>query len=94
MGELNKIDGISCKNPGGAFYVFPNVTEACKKLNLKNSKEFQQYLLYEAGVAVLARTCFGRKNEEENQEYVRLSYAASRESILEGVRRIKAAVEK
>lgn len=94
VGELNKIDGISCKNPGGAFYVFPNVTEACKKLNLKNSKEFQQYLLYEAGVAVLARTCFGRKNEEENQEYVRLSYAASRESILEGVRRIKAAVEK
>ncbi len=92
--ELNKIDGITCKNPGGAFYVFPNVTEACKKLNLKNSKEFQQYLLYKADVAVLARTCFGRKNEEEDQEYVRLSYAASRENIREGVRRIKEAVEK
>ena len=92
--ELNKIDGITCKNPGGAFYVFPNVTEACKKLNLKNSKEFQQYLLYKADVAVLARTCFGRKNEEEDQEYVRLSYAASRENIREGVRRIKEAVER
>ncbi|MDD5638189.1 MAG: pyridoxal phosphate-dependent aminotransferase, partial [Atribacterota bacterium] len=60
----------------------------------KNSKEFQQYLLYEAGVAVLARTCFGRKNQEENQEYIRLSYATSRENILEGVRRIKKAVER
>ncbi|MDD4363905.1 MAG: pyridoxal phosphate-dependent aminotransferase [Atribacterota bacterium] len=91
---LNDIDGISCKNPGGAFYVFPNVTQACKKLNLKDSKELQQYLLYEAGVAVLGRTCFGKKNQEENQEYVRLSYATSRENIIEGVKRIKKAVEK
>ncbi len=91
---LNDIEGISCKNPGGAFYVFPNVTRACRNLNLKDSKELQKYLLYEAGVAVLARTCFGRKNEEENQEYIRLSYATSRENILEGVKRIKEAVEK
>ncbi|MDD3657126.1 MAG: pyridoxal phosphate-dependent aminotransferase [Atribacterota bacterium] len=91
---LNDIEGVTCQKPGGAFYVFPNVTEACQKLKLKNSKEFQQYLLYEAGVAVLARTCFGRKNQEENQEYIRLSYATSRENILEGVRRIKKAVER
>lgn len=91
---LNGIDGISCKNPGGAFYVFPNVTMACRNLNLKDSKELQQYLLYEAGVAVLARTCFGKKNEGENQEYIRLSYATSRENILEGIKRIKEAVEK
>jgi len=91
---LNNINGISCKNPGGAFYVFPNVTGACRNLNLKNSRELQQYLLYEAGVAVLARTCFGSKNQEENQEYIRLSYATSRENILEGVKRIKEAVEK
>lgn len=92
--SLNSIDGVTCKNPGGAFYVFPNITNACKKLKLKDSKEFQQYLLYEAGVAVLARTCFGKKNEEENQEYIRLSYATSRENIIEGVRRIKEAIEK
>jgi len=91
---LNDIDGISCKNPGGAFYVFPNVTKVCHNLNLKDSKELQQYLLYEADVAVLARTCFGRKNREENQEYIRFSYATSRENILEGVKRIKEAVEK
>ncbi len=91
---LNEIEGITCKKPGGAFYVFPNVTEACRKLKLKDSKEFQQYLLYEAGVAVLARTCFGQKNQEENQEYIRLSYATSRENIKEGVRRIKEAVER
>ena len=91
---LNEIKGITCKKPGGAFYVFPNVTEACRKLKLKDSKEFQRYLLYEAGVAVLARTCFGQKNQEENQEYIRLSYATSRENIREGVRRIKEAVER
>ncbi len=91
---LNDIKGITCKKPGGAFYVFPNVTEACRKLKLKDSKEFQRYLLYEAGVAVLARTCFGRKNQEEDQEYIRLSYATSRENIKEGVKRIKEAVEK
>jgi len=91
---LNNIDGITCKNPGGAFYVFPNVTEACRKLKLKDAKELQRYLLYEAGVAVLARTCFGKKNEEEKEEYIRLSYAASRENIREGLRRIKEAVEK
>ena len=91
---LNNIEGISCKNPGGAFYVFPNITEACQNLNLKDSREFQHYLLYEAGVAVLARTCFGQKNQEENQEYIRLSYATSRENIIEGIKRIKKAVER
>ncbi|GAB4115428.1 MAG: pyridoxal phosphate-dependent aminotransferase [Candidatus Caldatribacteriota bacterium] len=91
---LNDIEGITCKKPGGAFYVFPNVTEVCHKLNLKNSKELQQYLLYKAGVAVLARTCFGKKNRQENQEYIRLSYATSRENIIEGIKRIKKAVEK
>ena len=91
---LNGIEGISCRKPAGAFYVFPNVTEACKKLKLKDSNEFQQYLLYEAGVAVLARTCFGSRNQGENQEYIRISYAASQENIREGVRRIKEAVER
>jgi len=91
---LNDVNGISCKNPGGAFYVFPNVTKACRNLNLKDSKELQQYLLHKTGVAVLARTCFGKRNQEENQEYIRLSYATSRKNIIEGVKRIKKAVEK
>ena len=76
------------------FYVYPNVTGACKRLGLADSREFQRYLLYEAGVAVLARTCFGKRNQGEDQEYVRLSYATSTEQIQEGLARIKKAVER
>lgn len=90
---LNDIDGVSCVTPRGAFYVFPNVTEACRRLGLKSSKELQERLLYEAGVAVLPRTSFGRKNQGEDQEYLRLSYATSRDNIREGLRRMKAFIE-
>lgn len=90
---LNEIEGISCLNPGGAFYVYPNVTGACKKLGLPDSKALQHYLLHEAGVAVLARSCFGQRNEGEDQEYVRFSYATSRVEIEEGLARIKQAIE-
>lgn len=89
---LNSIEGIKCLNPKGAFYVFPNVTAVCRKLGFVDSKQLQQYLLYEAKVAALARTCFGSKNEGETQEYLRFSYAASKEDIKEGLRRIKEAV--
>jgi aspartate/methionine/tyrosine aminotransferase len=71
---LNDIDGISCKNPKGAFYVFPNVKEIgwnCKKL--------ADYLLEKAGVAVLAGTSFGKYGDG----YLRLSYANSVENIQE-----------
>ena len=91
---LNEIKGIRCVKPKGAFYVYPNVTEACRNLNLRDSKKLQEYLLYEANVAVLGRSCFGSRNEEEKDEYIRLSYATSKKEILEGVRRIKKAVEK
>ncbi len=86
---LNAIKGITCLRPDGAFYAFPNVTQACKNLGLKDSREFQDKALVEAGVAVLARTCFGRKNPGEDQEYIRLSYATSQENIREGLRRLK-----
>jgi len=91
---LNEIKGIRCVKPKGAFYVYPNVTEACQNLNLRDSKKLQEYLLYEANVAVLGRSCFGCRNEEEKDEYIRLSYATSKKEILEGLRRIKKAVEK
>ncbi|MBM3200761.1 pyridoxal phosphate-dependent aminotransferase [Candidatus Woesearchaeota archaeon] len=91
---LNGIDGVKCLKPKGAFYVFPNVTEVCKKKGFKDSKDLQNHLLYNAGVAVLARTCFGSKNKGENEEYIRLSYATSEENIIEGVRRMKEALEK
>jgi len=90
---LNAIEGIRCLKPGGAFYVFPNVTEACRRLGLQDARELQDKLLYEGNVAVLARTCFGSRNEGEREEYVRLSYATSRADIEEGLRRIRRVVE-
>jgi aspartate/methionine/tyrosine aminotransferase len=69
---LNKIPGISCEEPGGAFYVFPNVTE----LGVP-TKELAATLLGEAGVACLSGTAFGRYGEG----YLRLSYANSVENL-------------
>jgi len=90
---LNSIDGVSCIKPRGAFYVFPNVTGACQKLGLPSSKELASYLLHEANVAVLGRTCFGARNQGEDQEYVRLSYATAKDLIRKGVTRMKEAIE-
>ncbi|PIN84408.1 aspartate aminotransferase, partial [Candidatus Micrarchaeota archaeon CG11_big_fil_rev_8_21_14_0_20_47_5] len=50
---LNEIEGVSCLSPGGAFYVFPNVTRAVERLGIKDSEELRKLLL-ENGVAVLA----------------------------------------
>jgi len=88
---VNDIRGIRCARPRGAFYVFPNVTEACRNLGIENANALCDKLMLEAGVAVLPRTCFGRRLEEE--EYIRVSYATSDENIVEGIRRIKQFVE-
>jgi aspartate/methionine/tyrosine aminotransferase len=90
---LNDIKGIRCLYPKGAFYVFPNVTEACKNLGFKDSVELQQYLLHEGGVAVLPRTSFGIKNKGEKEEYIRLSFATGNDAILNGLARIKKAIK-
>ncbi len=80
---LNQIPGISCQRPKGAFYVFPNV----KKLGM-DCNQFADYLLNEAGVAVLPGTHFGRYGEG----YLRLSYATSAENIKKALGRVAAAV--
>ncbi|HHW14474.1 MAG TPA: pyridoxal phosphate-dependent aminotransferase [Firmicutes bacterium] len=90
---LNAIRGVKCLKPHGAFYVYPNVTEACRNLGLPNAKALQEKLLYEGNVAVLPRSAFGRRNDGEREEYLRLSYATSRENIVEGLARIKAVLE-
>jgi len=89
---LNSIPGFSCQTPTGAFYVFPNVTEACARLGLPDSKALQQHLLYNADVAVLPRSAFGARNIGENQEYLRFSYATSCETIATGLARIEKAM--
>ena len=90
---LNKIDGISCLKPHGAFYVFPNVTDACRNLGFSDARKLQEYLLYKGHVAVLAKTCFGSKMPEETEEYIRLSYATSRDNIKQGLARIEKALK-
>ncbi|MGB8658768.1 MAG: pyridoxal phosphate-dependent aminotransferase [Candidatus Zixiibacteriota bacterium] len=82
---LNAIPRLGCKTPSGAFYVFPNV----KKIGWE-SKKLADYILEEAGVAVLSGTSFG----EFGQGYIRLSYANSVENIKEGLSRIGRALEK
>ena len=90
---LNELEGWSCLTPGGAFYVWPNVTEACRLVGAENSEDLRKKLLYEAGVAVLADIHFGRQVEGDG-EHVRFSYASSFEAIDEGLSRIAAFMKK
>ena len=87
---LNNIDGFFCHSPAGAFYAYPNVTRACRRLGFRDSKELQQFLLYKAGVAVLGQQCFGTRMPDDYEEYIRLSYVSSAADIREGLRRIEA----
>ena len=87
VGLLNQVPGVSCQSPGGAFYVWPNVTEACAMVGARDSEELRARLLNEAGVAVLADIHFGPRVPNEGQ-HIRFSYAASNEAIRKGVERI------
>ncbi len=80
---LNSIDGITCKRPQGAFYVFPNVTGVPMSF-----EKLPDHLLYNYGVATLAGTAFG----EYGRGYLRLSYAGPMESIKKAIERIDKAV--
>ena len=81
---INDIDGIHCLCPKGAFYIFIN----CKELG-KSSAELSQYFLEEAKIALVPGDVFGPGGEG----YLRMSFAASYESIVEGCGRLKEAVE-
>ena len=78
---LNGLDGVSCVEPGGAFYAFPNITSTGM-----DAKTLQTRLLEEAGVAVIAGTSFGAHGEG----YLRFSYANSTENIVAAIDRIGA----
>jgi aspartate/methionine/tyrosine aminotransferase len=93
VGLLNEVPGISCKVPGGAFYAWPNVTEACAVSGCADSEAFRKRLLAETGVAVLADIHFGRRVPGDGQ-HIRFSYAASPEAIREGVARLDAFVRR
>jgi aspartate aminotransferase len=82
---LNEIPGLSCRMPQGAFYVFPNITAFGK-----TSTWMADYLLEEAGVALLSGTSFGKNGEG----YLRLCFANSMENIQASLVRLKSAFGK
>jgi len=93
VGLLNKVPGVSCRMPGGAFYAWPNVTEACRMVGAADSEELRKRLLNEAGVAVLADIHFGARVPGEGQ-HIRFSYAASKTAIEQGVARMAEFIRK
>jgi len=103
--QINEIPEITCQKPGGAFYLFPNISGVCENLDLIEKHEylpkeqqsspaniFQMFALYEHQVAVLDRNSFG-KIGTEGKHFLRLSIAADQAVLEEGVRRLRAASE-
>jgi len=99
---LNAIDGVTCQNPGGAFYAFPNIAGVVECLGIQeafdglapNIRErsspatlFQLFLLYRYRVATMDRRSFSTLGSE-GQHYLRLSIANSDDELEEAVRRI------
>jgi aspartate/methionine/tyrosine aminotransferase len=82
---LDDLPGVRCRTPHGAFYAFPNIED----LPL-GADELADRLLEEAGVAVLSGTSFGRAGEN----HLRLSYATSRDRLLEALRRMRDFLER
>jgi aspartate aminotransferase len=80
---LNALPGVTCLRPPGAFYAFPNVSRIDG-----NTARFQDYLLQQAGVAVLSGTAFGAQGEG----YLRLSYANSVEAITAALSQMRQAI--
>ncbi|MEI7455730.1 MAG: pyridoxal phosphate-dependent aminotransferase [Nitrosomonadales bacterium] len=92
VNELNTIPGLSCLMAGGAFYAFPDARVAIANLFNKGIITAQtdialsEYLLVEAGVAVVPGSAFG------SEGYIRLSFATSMDNLVEALKRIKKAL--
>ena len=104
---LNSIPGLRCRTPKGAFYVFPDVSGACRRLGIYRAHKglaeaargrttpagmLQMFLLYRYGVASMDRASFG-KIAAEGQDFLRLSIANSMDDIRSGVARIAEAAD-
>tara|TARA_Y100000590_G_scaffold6481_1_gene8456 strand:+ start:415 stop:1578 length:1164 start_codon:yes stop_codon:yes gene_type:complete len=76
---LNNLPGVECSLPGGAFYAFPKVIGTGM-----NGAEFAKKCLHEAGVAIVPGTSFGKTSSD----YVRFSFAASKENISKALEKI------
>jgi aspartate/methionine/tyrosine aminotransferase len=82
---LNRIPGIRCKMPHGAFYAFPNVAGTGM-----NGTELADKLLYDGGVCVLSGTAFG----QVGADHIRISYANSQANLRRALERIEEVVSK
>lgn len=87
LNALTEIPGVTCNEPEGAFYAFPNVS-GCLSAAVKTSSEFAQRLIEEEQTVVTDGAGFGCEG------YIRISYATSMEQLSEGVNRIKRFVGK
>ncbi|KYZ76691.1 hypothetical protein AXX12_09745 [Anaerosporomusa subterranea] len=85
VAKLNEIPGITCAMPKGAIYAFANITGTGM-----TSKQFADFVLKKAGVALVPGTCFGPGGEG----YVRLCYLRSEETIVAACRSMKIALRK
>ncbi|GAB3134436.1 pyridoxal phosphate-dependent aminotransferase [Marisediminicola antarctica] len=87
VAELNKIDGVNCPIPEGAFYVYPDVTGLLGRewggVTPTSSLELADLILEQAEVAVVPGEAFGPSG------YLRLSYALGDEALLEGIQRLQ-----
>src|ERR1700690_1159937 len=79
---LNSIPGISCRPGAGTFYAFAEVSGAMRALGIKDDNDFAEYLLVEAGVAVVPGSGFGAPG------HIRISFACSMEMLEDALRRI------
>ena len=87
VAELNKIEGIDCLPTDGTFYVFPNIKALISRLpNINNDVEFAEFLIENAGVALVPGSAFGCPN------HIRISIATSMENLENALNRIKQAI--
>ena len=84
---VNETEGLSCKLPKGAFYIMANIEQIIGRTVagrlIDGSTSFAEHLLNEKRVAVVPALAFG------DDHYIRLSYAVSRQNIVEGMTRIR-----
>ncbi|WP_116789656.1 pyridoxal phosphate-dependent aminotransferase [Flavobacterium psychrotrophum] len=90
VGLIKEIPGFKINVPEGAFYVFPDISyyfgKTLKGMEIKNADDFSMFLLEHATVATVTGDAFG------NPDCIRFSYATADETLVEALRRIKAAV--
>ena len=90
--EITSIPGITCYKSEGAFYLFPNISNYLNgksaKQKINTSFDLSMHLLYEAHLAVVPGSAFGKEG------YLRLSYSTSMELLKEAVNRLKKALIK